>query len=215
MSKRTIKNVQNENALVAGINYYAGYNNKFTIYFVQPEIFLKHYINAKIKPKKGGNEWHIEIKHSKKQLVFVRKDAENVEIPTDKNNYYLQFEMTDDEYRELEPLLGKRKKQKIKSKTKLEIVVKGSQGSEAFSKKSAILIALLSILIKSNKPLTIEDIISRMIKYGVFIRTTNKKSSVKLTLDKLIKIGGINVLKDKSNQKLYSIADDIDVDVVI
>ena len=97
LSKRTIKNVQNENALVAGINYYAGYNNKFTIYFVQPEIFLKHYINAKIKPKKGGNEWHIEIKHSKKQLVFVRKDAENVEIPTDKNNYYLQFEMTDDE----------------------------------------------------------------------------------------------------------------------
>ena len=107
ISKNVLKSLQNEDAYFVGANYYSKDENMFTVYFVRPETIQKHYIDAEIKPRGSGNEWHIKIKHQNNHLVFYRKGEDVVEFPVDKNNYYMQFIMTDKEYKGLSGVLPK------------------------------------------------------------------------------------------------------------
>jgi len=215
LSKATLKNVQKENASVMGVNYFASGGNMFTVYFFKPEIILKHYIKANIELKKGTKERHISIRHEKKHIFFTRRGADKIVIPTDTNNYFIRFRMTDKEYDELQSVLPEAKKSVTPAKRTLKVLVKGRQGNDEFSITSAMVVALLSVLAKPNKPLTITEILTGMMDYGVLTRVANEKASVKHALAKIVKTGGVTSIKVKGKPTSYTLSDDIKIDVVI
>ena len=215
ISERIVRDIEKENAYYMGINYYKGDGKKFTIYFVHPAPLIKHYIDAGIEKKSGTSGWHIEIDRDENNLIFTRRNAEPAKVPIGKKNFYLRFEMTDDEYSVLESFLPEIKKKEVKPKTTLKVVVKGKQGSKEFSKNSALTIAILAILVKSNKPLTTEDICSELAQNAVMSLATNNTNAVTYALDNLTETGGIKVSKGSNRQRLYEISKSIKVKVTI
>ena len=148
-------------------------------------------------------------------MIFIRKEADSIVIPTDSDNYFIRFTMEDEEYEQLLNLLPEASRNKAQVKTTLKVAVQGNKGHEEFSITSAMVIALLSVLAKSNKPLTIDVILENMLSYGVLTRATEGKISIKNLTDKIVKIGGIISIKVKNKPKSYTLDDDIKVNVVI
>lgn len=148
-SEQMIRSVQNDNATFIGIHYYGGWGNIFTIYFFKPELIIKHYINAGIEPRNGVDTWHVTIGNDDENLILTRTGADDVIVPIDADNYYMDFEMDDEEYEQLLAILPEKKRSMAQIQTTLKVKVKGEQGEEEFSITSAIVIATLSILAKT------------------------------------------------------------------
>ncbi|MCD6381924.1 MAG: hypothetical protein J7L43_03020 [Candidatus Aenigmarchaeota archaeon] len=210
VSEKMVESVMNLNASFLCFHYRAADIKHFRAYCVHPETLIKHYIDAQIPHRKGSNRWRLRIKYDNNNLVLIRQDNPDVRIPIDDNNYCIRFEMTDDEYERINPLVPIKKRGQVETKKTLKVVVKGEKGSNEFSITSAKVIAILSILSKSTKPLTREEILEGIIQYGVLTRGNDEIDAIKRALKKLLSTGGI-VASDRK----YSVHDKMRVKVIV
>jgi len=186
LSESNINAIIREHAHFMGVDYYGGQKDIITIYYVQPELLLKHYVCAGINKKAGTNSWHIRINHEEEYLIFKRSgDAEDVYISIDTNNYYIHIQLTDDEYEEIDRVLHRRNSVSQPKKKTLKLIVETEKGRKEFSKLSIKVLAILSILTKSNVPLDVEQITSQLITYDVVIQGSHPFSSVQYILKEL------------------------------
>lgn len=208
LSKDAVELMIEKNACFMPIQYYKGDENKFRVYCIQPQLILKHYINADVVPKKGSNSYHITIRHEGDRLIFTRRGTSEVAIPIDENNYCIRYEMNEDEYNSLKEVLGIREPGLREFQKTLKVVVSDKEGSREFSIRSAIVIAIISILVKCRKPLTREDILEEIIDYGVLTRGKNEIGNIKDALRDLTATGGL-----VASDGRYTISDNIKVEV--
>jgi len=222
LSESIVKSAQDDNATFVGIHYYGGLGNIFTVYFFKPEIIVKHYIDAEIEHKKridaeiehkNGIEWHVTIRDDNENLLFTRTGDDDVTIPVDSANYFLHFKMDDEEYRQLLEILPEKKKSSAHISKTLKVKVRGKQGEAVFSITSAVVIAILSVLTKVQKPLTIEEMDEGLIDYGVLTRAKQDNSSVRNVISKIIDTGGITSIKVKGQPRSYILNKGIKVNV--
>jgi hypothetical protein len=214
ISKSTLKSIINERANLMCVKYYPANGRMITVYFFTPDLIIQHYAKANIEQRQNYPSWHIAISDDNAHLVLVRKNAEDVVVPVDADNKVVRYEITDEEYEQLQAVLPDHNaKAKPKQKT-LKVFVQGAKGSETFSITSAMVIALLSILVKSRKPLTVKEILAELLSYGVLARGTHEDTSVEYVIHKLIPIGAIKTV-EKNQVKSYALAEDIKIEVVL
>ena len=144
-------------------------------------------------------------------MILYRKGAEEVLLPVDDDNYYVDFRMSDEEYKDLLKVLPKERHSLAKKKVTLKVVVAGDQGQKIFKNNSSIIIALLSVLAKSDKALKMDAILSRIVQYGVLTRASDTTKDIQSDLDELVKTGAISVNK----RHAYRMMDSIKVDVIL
>ena len=161
------------------------------------------------------NIWHVTIGTDDENLILTRTGAEPVIVPIDTDNYFLRFEMDDEEYEQLLAILPEKKKSIAQVQKTLKVKVKGKQGEEEFSITSAVVIAILSVLAKAQKPLVIEEINEGLIGYGVLTRAKQEKSSIRNAVSKMVHTGGITSIKMKGKPRSYALNKGIKVKVKI
>lgn len=223
-SKANAETVIQENACIMGSDWYGGNQDVIVVYLFRPEIILEHYINGGVETKGGRKEengqahkkshaevWHVRINHDDANLIFKRAgNAEDVPVPIDDHNYYLQFELTNDEIEELQNAVHKRTPGDSSSKKLLKLIIISDKGEKEFSKKSARTIAILSIL-KETSELTIEEIYPHLSAYDIAIDKAHPMASVEYILDELLKIEAVVC----DSEKKYSINKDVQVEVIL
>lgn len=210
LSKANIENIMQENSCIMAVDYYYGLKDIITIYFIEPELILKHYVNAGVNKKADSNVWHVSIKHTEDELVLIRSKTDPIIIPIDNNNYYVQYQITEEEFIEMDAALGTRDKSKVsKKKPILKLVVSSGKRIKEFTKTSAKVLAVLSILSES-KDLTLEEIYSSMATYEIAIAKAQPMASIQYILKELIKIGAVAC----NSENKYKINEDVAISVI-
>jgi hypothetical protein len=206
-SEKTIQSMVDNNLYYMGVHYYPDLKNQLKVYFLDTKLIKKLYIDEEAGRTEKGT-WHLKVFEKDKKLVFRRSGLDEIEIPTDTDNSCTTLTMSDEEYEIIQELVSP-KNQFTKSKIPktLKVQVSGKTGSKEFSKLSARVIAILSILSKSKKPLTIDDIITGFDKYDIKIES---KSKVTTTLNNLVETGGVMV-----EDQLYSTTENLKVEVIL
>lgn len=210
LSKANIENIMQENSCIMAVDYSGYLKDIITIYFIEPELILEHYVNAGVNKKAGSNEWHVSINHTEDELVLIRSKKDPINIPIDNNNYYVQYQITEEEFIEMDAALGTRDKRKVsKKKPILKLVVSSGEEINEFTNNSPIILAVLSILIQSSK-LTLEEIYSSMATYEIVIAKAQPMKSLNSILTELMKIGAVAC----NSKNKYKINKDVVISVI-